>query len=73
VSRRTYTRAVAPQVLAALIAAVASLILAAFNTWTGIHQNRRMRDLEQLRSDLVIQQASDKARIDYEYDSAPAI
>jgi hypothetical protein len=59
----------APEVLAALTAGGVSLVLAVFNVMTALQQNRRVRELEQFRSDLALQQASDKARIDYEYEA----
>lgn len=58
----------APDVIAALVAAGVSLVLAAISIITSMQQNRRVTALERLKSDLVMQQASDKARIDYEYD-----
>ncbi len=56
----------ASEVFAALIAGGLALVLAVFNVVSGLRQGRK---LEQLKSQLIIEQARDKARLDYEYEA----
>ena len=44
----------APSVVAALVAAGVSLVLAAISIVASVQQNRRVPELERLKSDLVI-------------------
>ena len=55
-----------PEVLAALVAGGLALLLALLNLVLGLRQGR---ELEKLKSQLVIEQARDKARLDYEYEA----
>ena len=56
------------EVIAALIAAGVSLILAGYNTWNGRNQDKRVALLEERRAELENPAAAERARLDYEYD-----
>jgi hypothetical protein len=58
-----------PEVIAASIAAAVALVLAVVNWVTAMRQDRRVTELERLKSELVLEQVRDKARLDYEYEA----
>jgi hypothetical protein len=61
------------QVVAALIAAGVSIILAVYNTWNGRLQHKRLALLEERRAELENLAAEERARLDYEYDARRGI
>jgi len=60
---------VAPEMLAAIITGGLSLVLAVYNLWGAMQQDRRVVALEQLRSELAREASAEKAKLDYEYEA----
>jgi hypothetical protein len=61
------------EVVAALITAGVSLILAGYSTWNGRNQDKRVALLEERRAELENLAAAERASLDYEYDARRAI
>jgi hypothetical protein len=59
----------APEVLAAIVTGVVSLILAVYNFLVTRQQDKRVVALEDLRSKLAREEAASRAKLDYEYDA----